>query len=90
MYLFVYFYRKAVQEVLVYVEDVRKVTSLTFQSVHARNVIKKNVQQTVTIVTGHVNVNARTTQNVPKDRFLTLKLVSASVPRLPTANYQEF
>ena len=78
------------QEVFVYVEDVREVTSLTFQSVHAQNVIQKNVQQTVTIVTGHVDVNARSTQNVPKDRFLTLKLVSASVPILPTANYQEF
>ena len=78
------------QEVFVYVEDVREVTSLTFQSVHAQNVIQKNVQQIVTIVTGHVDVNARSTQNVPKDRFLTLKLVSASVPILPTANYQEF
>ena len=78
------------QEVFVYVEDVREVTSLTFQSVHAQNVIQKNVQQIVTIVTGHVDVNARSTQNVPKDRFLTLKLVSVSVPILPTANYQEF
>ena len=78
------------QEVFVYVEDVREVTSLTFQSVHAQNVIQKNVQQIVTIVTGNVDVNAQSTQNVPKDRFLTLKLVSASVPILPTANYQEF
>ena len=89
MYFF-YLYRKAVQEVIVYVEDVREVTSLTFQSVRAQNVIQKNVQQTVTIVTGIVDVNARSTQNVLKDRFLTLKLVSVSVLSLPTANYQEF
>lgn len=78
------------QQVFVYVEDVREVTSLTFQSVRAQNVIQKNVQQTVTIVTGIVDVNARSTQNVLKDRFLILKLVSVSVLSLPTANYQEF